>query len=98
MENHKVNDTNKKNTDNILPIAFIVIIFGILFASLIAKDVGFSENENRPLAKFPEVNAKSISSGQFEKDFKSYTQNHVIFHDQFMRLKNVRGQGDGKAR
>lgn len=87
MENHKVNDTNKKNTDNILPIAFIVIIFGILFASLIAKDVGFSENENRPLAKFPEVNAKSISSGQFEKDFESYTQDHVIFRDQFMRLK-----------
>lgn len=102
MKDYNFKDSNKKNmhgassdaaenksqkSDFILTIAFIVIILGIFTASIAARDVSFSENENRPLAQFPEVNAKSISDGQFEKGFESYSQDHVVFRDRFMRIK-----------
>lgn len=62
----------------------------VLFFSLwcfFIKTPDYSDSERRVLAKFPEISWQSISSGEFAKDFESYTTDRFPLRDWWRSLK-----------
>ncbi|MBQ9278763.1 MAG: hypothetical protein IJ224_09055 [Lachnospiraceae bacterium] len=66
---------------------FILYILVFAVGSIIAKDRIFSDMENRNLAQFPEVSAKSVFSGDFSDGFEEYMSDQIIFKDFLVKLK-----------
>ena len=48
-----------------------------------------SETERRPLAQMPQISVSGIVSGQFAKDFESYTLDQFPLRDGFRTLKSL---------
>ncbi len=77
-----------KQTQIKLTIASFVGFVGILsIANLCKQPMDVSYNENRPLAKAPEVSIHSIFNGNFDDSFESYFQDQFIFRDTFIETK-----------
>ncbi len=75
---------------NIILVALgTVFIFGFLVWGLIAPDLEISKSERRPLEKFPKLSISTIMSGDFMKDFESYTLDHFPLRDELRTLKSV---------
>ncbi len=49
----------------------------------------YSESERRVLAAFPKVSVESVLSGEFTKDFETYTQDQFPMRDQMRRVKAI---------
>lgn len=64
-----------------------LFVFALPLWGLITPDGDVSLSERRPLAAFPDLNAESIQSGAFMKDFEKYTADHFPLRDTFRRLK-----------
>ena len=75
---------------------FAVLWLGMLAFILLPKEE-VSSDENRTLAKFPEVSAHSILNNSFAKDIESYVNDHAPFRSQLVRLKNTAGQLMGNS-
>ncbi len=68
-------------------VILIFLFFGLCIANVLICGDDFSENENRYLAKFPDVSLKSLADGNFMKDFDSYACDRFIFRDFFVSFK-----------
>lgn len=70
------------------PVSFVFLSFILVFALLICvlPESGYSENEKRYLAAFPEFNWKSITDGSFFQGFETYISDHFPFRDAFVGI------------
>ncbi len=68
----------------------LTIVFGVFMLSvssfcMVAPEGDYSHSERRELAKFPTASAENVFSGDFSKDFESYST------DRFPMRDNMRG-------
>ena len=64
---------------------FLLILFPVLFFMNDVEE--FSENENRYLAKFPDLSWENIKSGKYMEGLQDYVSDHFPFRDSFMSFK-----------
>ena len=62
-------------------------IMAMLVFQVFSEDKKLSDTERRALQSMPEINAETIESGSFMKDFETYTQDQFPFRDMFRRIK-----------
>ncbi|MGI5936245.1 MAG: DHHW family protein [Oscillospiraceae bacterium] len=68
-------------------IIFLAFIFLFFFLNIILPDKDFSEQENRKLAQSPKFTFSSLFSGDFTKNFETYTTDQFAFRDSWITLK-----------
>ncbi len=71
----------------VVSVCMLAFFVGMGLWSIIDKDNDYSEAERRLLAQMPEVNGEAISSGQFMKEFESYTLDQFPMRDSFRSIK-----------
>lgn len=77
-----------RSIGNIITAAvFAAVLCAFLVMSLISDDREFSENENRYLAKMPEVSITSIAEGSFGSGFELYAQDQLAGRDALIMLR-----------
>lgn len=62
-----------------------IIIFLALF--IVLPKSTFSNNENRYLEEFPNINFENVFNGKYMKNFESYVEDHFPFREFFLSLK-----------
>jgi len=72
-----------------LVLTFCLIIGGISIWGIALKDGDVSAWERRKLQQFPELNASTLQSGEFMKDFETYLSDQFPLRDMFRRLKAI---------
>lgn len=70
-------------------ILFLAILFSLTLANLIKPRVYFSPKENRYLQALPELSYKSILSGDYGRDFETYTSDQFIGRDFWVSSKTL---------
>lgn len=68
---------------------FLLIIVSGGIAFWVYPKQNISIDENRTLMRFPEVNANTIFSGKFEKEFEEYYNDHFPLRNDWLELANV---------
>jgi len=69
-------------------IIFFIISAGICLGIIFTPKAEISYDENRVLAKLPELNYDTYVSGSFMTDFESWLSDHFVLRKQFIRLRN----------
>lgn len=82
--------------EKITSAIFIAILFVFfLLVMVFPKDEMASIQENRPLAKMPDVSFKNIFAGSFTTDYETYLTDNVGFRSHFVnfgtKIENARG-------
>ncbi|MGN0378474.1 MAG: DHHW family protein [Butyrivibrio sp.] len=85
-----------KKENLITVILFLTVIFGLGGAFWIVKDRDFSENENRYLAKAPEITMKSVLDGKFMDRAEDYVSDQFVLRDGFMAAASTLQRAAGK--
>ena len=62
----------------------MLLAFAVFFIVLPKKE--FSENENRMLAKFPELSIKKISNGEFQSEFENFLSDQFPLRDNLLSV------------
>lgn len=83
--------------NKIIGISFLAYLMFFSIGSVIAKDRGFSQMENRVLAGFPEISANNILSGKFSKDFEEYMSDQIILKDTLVRIRIIENRVMGQT-
>ena len=71
-----------------ITVLFCAFIGLFLVANAAAPDREFSQMENRNLEQMPALSVKSLLSGQFMKDFETYTTDQFVGRDAWIGLKS----------
>ena len=82
MKNEPVK-TILKNIPVYIMLAML-LAFAVFFIVLPKKE--FSENENRMLAKFPELSIKKISNGEFQSEFENFLSDQFPLRDNLLSV------------
>ena len=77
---------SKKNLVTVIIFLFLIGIFTA--ASLIKKDTGFSETENRVLTEKPQFSAESLFDGSYTSKYQEYVRDQSPFRNTFVALRN----------
>lgn len=80
-------NTIKQKYKLIPMVVFLVLVFGITILNFCKADVGFSQSENRYLAKAPTFSWEGLFSGKFTKDVETYITDQFIWRDEFIGVK-----------
>ncbi len=75
---------------------FCAFIGVFLVANAVAPDRTFSEMENRNLEQLPTPSVKTLLSGEFMKDFETYTTDQFVARDSWIGLKSATERALGK--
>ncbi|WP_130871320.1 DHHW family protein [Intestinimonas massiliensis (ex Afouda et al. 2020)] len=75
---------------------FCAFIGVFLVANAVSPDRTFSEMENRNLEQLPTPSVKTLLSGQFMKDFETYTTDQFVARDSWIGLKSATERVLGK--
>lgn len=75
---------------------FCAFIAAFGLAMVILPDAEFSENENRYLAKAPELNAETLFSGEFGEKFETYLADQFPLREPFVAIKSTAELLSGK--
>lgn len=67
----------------------MVFLVLIAIGSLVAPDREFSENENRYLAKFPEISIDSILNCDFQDGLEKYINDQIFGRDTWITIKTA---------
>ncbi len=70
-----------------LGMFFLIVLPVVLLLNILIPDKGFSENENRVLASFPEISISQISSGRTASQFETYANDQFFLRDFWVTLK-----------
>ena len=70
-----------KNKNIIISILFAIIFLSVSALCLAFPEGDYSDSERRELAKFPEVSAENIESGEWQKGFESYSTDRFPARD-----------------
>lgn len=79
---------NKKVKSIISTIVFFAFILTGLVLCVAVPDEEYSKSERRELAKFPQTSKENVISGQFSKEFESYTTDNFPYRDTFRSIKS----------
>lgn len=79
----------KKKEDLVTVCLFLSILFVLFAAGLLKKDKGFSEYENRYLAKRPELSAQNLLSGRYMMDYETYITDQFPMRNQWISIKTL---------
>ncbi len=77
-------------------ILFAVLLLTFSVVNLAIPQKSFSENENRTLMQFPDLNGEDILSGIFMRDFESYASDQFLGRDFFITTKAMLERMAGK--
>lgn len=69
-----------------LLLVTILILFFVLFLSIVIPDKGVSERENRTLAKFPKFTFATYFSGEFNTGIEDYFSDNFPFRDSLLNV------------
>ena len=72
----------------ITTVSFLLFIAVFSLGTFLTPSREFSENENRPLASFPNINAESVSSGKAQSELNTYVSDQLVFRDFLVSLKS----------
>lgn len=75
---------------------FCAFIGVFLVANAVSPDRTFSEMENRNLEQLPPPSVKTLLSGEFMKDFETYTTDQFVGRDSWIGLKSTTERVLGK--
>ncbi len=75
---------------------FCAFIGVFLVANAVSPDRTFSEMENRNLEQLPTPSVKTLLSGEFMKDFETYTTDQFVARDSWIGLKSATERALGK--
>lgn len=84
-------NTEKKNVSkkNLVTVIVFLLLIGIFtVASLIKKDTGFSETENRVLTEKPKLSAESLFEGTYTTAYQEYVRDQFPFRNKIVSMKN----------
>lgn len=80
----------KKWTIRTAGLAAVVVMWAVLTAAAwFVPEKDLSEAERRPLAQMPTITAKSLLSGDYMKDFETYSLDQFPLRDSFRKLKSL---------
>ena len=79
---------NERQSWNVTAV-FLLLLFGLSFASLLKPDREFSETENRTLARMPSLSAETVLSGDFEEDYETYLNDQFVMRDSWVALRTL---------
>lgn len=79
---------NKRVKSIVSTIVFFAFILSALVLCIAVPDEEYSKSERRELARFPKTSKENILSGQFSKEFESYTTDNFPFRDTFRSIKS----------
>ena len=68
-------------------LVFLAILFGLPVTGFFLQKQQFSSMENRYLAEFPQITAKSYFEGSYFDALKTYSYDHFPFRNQFVKTK-----------
>lgn len=88
--------------DIIMTVIFAVVLVGASLGCIISPDKTYSYAERRELMQFPDISNEALISGQFSKDFESYTTDQFPLRDGFRAVKsfisyNILGKKDNNG-
>ena len=75
---------------------FCAFIGVFLVANAVSPDRTFSQMENRNLEQLPTPSVETLLSGQFMKDFETYTTDQFVARDSWIGLKSATERALGK--
>ena len=75
---------------------FCAFIGVFLVANAVSPDRTFSQMENRNLEQLPTPSVKTLLSGEFMKDFETYTTDQFVARDSWIGLKSATERALGK--
>ncbi len=78
-----------KIKDIISVVVFAILVGAISLSCFLKKDDEYSESERRPLAQKTEINKETIFSGEFMKNFETYSADQFPKRDVFRGIKAV---------
>lgn len=73
--------------NKIISIVLIVLFLGLSVFSWLKPATEYSESERRKLAQFPKISVSSVFSGNFMKNFETYSTEQFPLRDYFRALK-----------
>lgn len=77
-------------------VGFIMLLICLLVLCTITPDKVFSDNENRQLQQMPNLDAVTIASGDYMKEFEVYASDNIVGRDVWVRIKNIADITSGK--
>lgn len=77
----------KKYKSLITSTLYILTLFSLALTCWFKSPTEYSFSERRVLNNFPDLNLKTVFSGEFMKDFEGYTTDQFPFRDFFKSLK-----------
>ncbi len=80
---------NQKRNSLAVLLCTGAVLLGLTLAAWFSPQEQYSESERRVLAGFPALNAESLLSGKFMKNFETYTQDQFPLRDGFRKLKAI---------
>ena len=66
----------------------LLMALGIYYVAFAPRDGAYSEQENRTLTAFPELNSKTLFSGDFGREMENYLLDHFPARDQVIASSN----------
>lgn len=76
------------NTKNIVVTTIFILLLSVFFlVNLLKPDTEISITERRKLAKFPNINVKSMLDSSFSEQFEKYTTDQIVNREKFRKLK-----------
>lgn len=75
--------------DKIRSVIFIGLILSLSIVNIVTPKKVFSNKENRYLQELPNISWKTIISGDFSKNFETYTTDQFIGRDNWISLKTI---------
>ncbi|MEG2233996.1 MAG: DHHW family protein [Oscillospiraceae bacterium] len=79
----------KKAKDSLLFLIIGGIILIVFVVGLVLPDRDFSENENKYLAKMPDISFKTLVNGKFATDYETYVADQFLFRDEWIAAKSI---------
>ncbi len=80
---------NKKVKNIVLTVLMAALFVGFFGWNIAKKPDEFSDSERRTLAAFPELTLETVISGEFMKEFETFTLDQFPLRDTFRSIKAV---------
>lgn len=79
---------DKKISNQVLSIAFIFFLVGLLLLNIIMGDLDISAAERRKLKTFPKFQLEAFMDGSYMEKFEAYALDQFPFRESFRIMKN----------
>ena len=86
----------KRAQQIVTAVAFLAVLFGLMFSSLLLPKKSVSETENRTLAELPQLTAAGLRDKSFMDGVEAYAAYHFALRDQWVAVKSAAELAAGK--